>query len=131
MATEAQQWADAHMDELKDALNNADPRASEMLMALVGVRVPHRHSVVAEIHKFYDGEMDKAVETAMRLGGGFFQKVADGEYAEAYLHADNNNQRIIEEAYDVEFVRRQADDGYLADVVHERWTDELPSQGSD
>lgn len=123
---EPQQWADAHADELQRALDRHEPRGSEMIQNLVRQRVPFQHSVVEEIYKWYDGDVDEAVETAYRLGGGFFQKVFAGEYADAYLHADNDNQRIIEEAYDLSFIRRQADDGYLADVVHERWTGELP-----
>lgn len=120
---EAQQWADAHADELQSALDRHEPRASEMVQTLVKERVPFRNSVVEEIHKWYDGDMDEAVATAYRLGGGFFQKVFAGDYAGAYLHADKNNQVIIERAYDRQFVADNADGGYEARVVRERWTD--------
>jgi hypothetical protein len=121
---EPQKWAETHNDELHSALDRADPRASEMMRTLVDVQVDHRNSVVEELYKWYDGDMDDAVATARRLGGGFFQKVWDGNYADAYLHADAANQRIIEQAYDLQFIREQAADGYLANVVQERWTGE-------
>lgn len=118
---EAQQWADAHADELQSALDRHEPRASEMVQTLVKARVPFRNSVVEEIHKWYDGDMDEAVATAYRLGGGFFQKVYAGDYAEAYMHADGNNQRIIEQEYDQQFIVDNANSGYHARIVQERW----------
>lgn len=121
--TEAQEWADDNMTHLQQVLSQEG--ASEMMRSLVRERVPHRHSVVEEIHKWYDlnneAPMREAVETAMRLGGGFFSKVWDGDYAEAYLHADPNNRRIIEQAYNKQFVSDNADSGYLGRVVREKW----------
>lgn len=124
MATKAQQWAEENSEELHAVLEEVG--ASQMMHDLVDVRVPHRHSVVEELHKWQNGEstMDEAVRTAMRLGGGFFQKVADGEVAEAFMHADSNNQRVIAEAYTRERVMADADGDYYAGIVDERW----PSQ---
>lgn len=116
---EAQEWAETHNDELHDVLTELG--ASQMMHAFVNVRVPHRHSVVEELHKWYDGDMEEAVETAHRLGGGFFQKVWEGDVLEAFKHADGNNQRIIAEAYAKDYLLGLADNQMERNIVNERW----------
>ena len=118
---EAQAWADAHNDELHNVLD--DCGASQMMHAFVNVRVPHRHSVVGELHKWADDDstLDEAVRTAQRLGGGFFQKVWDGDVLEAFKHADGNNQRIIAEAYAKDYLLGQASSDMERNIVEERY----------
>lgn len=120
--TDVLEWAEEFEDELLGALQTAG--ASEMMKRLVRTRIDGvRHSTLEELHKWSDDGVPtvEAAERASDLGGGFFQKVWDGDYAEAYLHADKNNQRIIEEAYDKEFIMDDARDEYTASVVDERW----------
>ena len=127
MTREAQQWADAHNDELHNVLTVLD--ASQMMHDLVDVQVPHRHSVVQELHKWhsdfdgYEGENDirEAVETAKRLGGGFFQTVWRGDVLEAFKNADENNRRIIAEAYSKDYLLRQCNSQMERNIVRERW----------
>lgn len=117
---DAQEWADEHNDELHDALDAAG--ASQMMHAFMNVRVPHRHSVVEEVYKWRDdGDIEDAIETAQRLGGGFFQKVWNGDVLEAFKHADGNNQRVIAEAYAKDFLLGQCDSQMERNIVNERW----------
>jgi len=117
--SEAQQWADENSEELHAVLDEAG--ASQMVHAFVNVRVPHRHSVVEELWKWDEGDIEEAVETAQRLGGGFFQKVWEGDVLEAFKHADHNNQRIIAEAYAKDYLLAQADSQMERNIVEERW----------
>lgn len=116
---DAQEWAETHNDELHRALDEAG--ASQLMHALVNVTVPHRHSVVEELHKWYDGEFDVAVEKAQRLGGGFFTKVWNGDVLESFKVADGNNKRIIAEAYTKDFLHAQCDNRMERNIVNERW----------
>jgi hypothetical protein len=119
--SEAQEWADAHNDELHSVLDELG--ASQMMHAFVNVQVPHRHSVVEELHKWHNDEstLDEAVRTAKRLGGGFFQKVWEGDVLEAFKHADGNNQRIIAEAYAKDYLIGQCNNQMERNIVNERW----------
>jgi hypothetical protein len=127
MTRQAQAWADTHNDELHNVLT--DLGASQMMHAFVNVRVPHRHSVVEEMHKWhsdydeYDGENDleEAVETARRLGGGFFQTVWEGDVLDAFKQADSNNQRIIAEAYGKDYLLGLCESQMERNIVNERW----------
>lgn len=120
MATQAQQWAEQNSEEIHAVLDDAG--ASQMAHAFVNVQVPHRHSVVEELHKWADdGDIEEAVETAHRLGGGFFQKVWEGDVLEAFKHADGNNQRIIAEAYAKDYLLGLADNQMERNIVEERW----------
>lgn len=110
----------AHERELLDTIEKAG--GSEIMREMVKERsLDCRHSILEEYAKWHDGDMEEAVETAQRLGGGFFQKVWDGELAEAFLHADGNNKQIMREAFDKVRIIRDADSDYLAGVVDERY----------
>jgi hypothetical protein len=121
--SEAQAWAETHNDELHSVLDNRG--ASQMMHAFVNVRVDHRHSVVEELHKWYDPQeerpFEEAVDTARRLGGGFFQKVWEGDVLEAFKHADSNNQKVIAEAYAKDYLLGQCDNQMERNIVNERW----------
>lgn len=116
---EAQGWANRNSNELHRIVD--DLGGSQMMHRLLDVRVDHRHSVVEELHKWDEGDIEEAVETAQRLGGGFFQKVWDGDVLEAFKHADGNNQRIIAEAYGKDYLLSLTSSEMERNIVNERW----------
>lgn len=118
------QWGDEHEEALLVALR--EKGASKMMRRIVQERsVACRHSVLEEFAKWHsdDGDIIEAVETAQRLGGGFFQKVWDGELFDALLHADGNNARIISEAFERDEVIAASDQpaDYTIKMVQERY----------
>jgi hypothetical protein len=119
--SDAQQWADAHSEELHNALDELG--ASQMMHAFVNVRVPHRHSVVQELHKYhdYDRSVEEAAEKARRCGGGFFQKVWGGDVLDAFKHADGNNRRVIAKAYGKDHLLGLCSNQTDRNIVEERY----------
>lgn len=68
-----------------------------------------------------------SLSEAYQLGGGFFTKLWDGELASAYMHADGNNQSMIEDVFTKDEVIRvgvEQEDmqrNYIEQIVNERW----------
>jgi len=118
---EAQQWADENSEELHAALDEAG--ASQMVHVFVNVQVPFRNSVVEELWKWHDDDrtMEEAIEKAHQYGGGFFQKVWEGDELEAFKHADGNNKRIIAEGYAKAYLLGLADNQMERNIVNERY----------
>lgn len=125
MAQDAYDWADENRGELLGAIQAAG--GSTVAITLADTRVEGvRHSVLEELKKWADGGMPtvESVEEAARLGGGFFQKVWEGDLSEAFMHADSSNQRIIAAAYSKGVVQAHADSEYDEGIIEERWPDE-------
>ena len=122
MSQSTYDWAERNRGELLGALRAAG--ASDVAITLADTHVEGvRHSVLEELKKWSEGGVPtvEAVETAQQLGGGFFGKVWDGDLADAFMHADSNNQQIIAEAYSKEAVKAYALDEYSKGIVEERW----------
>lgn len=68
-----------------------------------------RNSCRAEVLKWIrwnDGEVSEDSLEDPSFGGGFFEKVWNGEIGAAYGHADTNNQAILIEAFGVNRINR-------------------------
>lgn len=121
MAQDAYDWADENRGELLGALRAAG--ASDVAITLADTHVEGvRHSVLEELKKWADGGAPtvESVEEAARLGGGFFQKVWEGDIVDAFLHADSNNQRLFREAFTQAELEAQATE-YETKLIRERW----------
>lgn len=120
MAQDTYDWADENRGELLGALRAAG--ASEVAITLARTQVPGlRHSVLEELQKWSDGTPTvESVEKAARLGGGFFQKVWEGDLVGAFLHADSNNQQLFHEAFALEELEAEATE-YETRLIRERW----------
>lgn len=74
-----------------------------------------KNSCRNEINKWIrwnDGEIDEDALQRPGFGGGFFEKLWNGNLYEAYNHADANNQRILQEAFGLAYINRQRPTGY-------------------
>lgn len=121
MSQDIYDWADENRGELLGALRAAG--ASEVAITLARTHIEGvRHSVLEELRKWADDGAPTvdSVEKAARLGGGFFQKVWDGDIVDAFLHADSNNQRLFREAFAREELEAQATE-YETKLIRERW----------
>lgn len=54
-----------------------------------------RHSIEQEVKKYVYWGLPKDPDDLVTRGGGFFQKMWDGELFEAWCHADINNKLML------------------------------------